>query len=234
MDSHLLSLLVAAVTIAATHTFIGVDHYLPFVVLGRARNWSLARVLGITALCGVGHVIGSVVLGFVGIGLGMAVGDLVDIEGVRGSLAAWGLIAFGLVYATWAAVRIAREHRHTHVHAHEDGTLHVHDHNHKRTHLHAHATGALTLWAVFIVFVLGPCEPLIPLLMAPAWNHNWTGVAAVAGVFSITTIGFMMGMAAIGYLGLRMVPLDGMQKYAHVMAGVAIFCSGAAIELLGV
>ena len=34
MDASLATLLVASVTVAGTHTFIGVDHYLPFVVLG--------------------------------------------------------------------------------------------------------------------------------------------------------------------------------------------------------
>ena len=48
-------LLVAAVSIAFLHTVIGVDHFLPFVVLGRARHWPLRKVLGITALCGLGH-----------------------------------------------------------------------------------------------------------------------------------------------------------------------------------
>jgi len=234
LDASLATLLVASVTVAGTHTFIGVDHYLPFVVLGRARNWPLSKVLGITALCGLGHVIGSIVLGFAGIGLGYAVSDLVDIESVRGSLAAWSLIAFGLVYATWAGVRLMRGKEHTHVHAHDDGTMHTHGHSHEDGHLHAHAGAGLTLWAVFIIFVLGPCEPLIPLLMAPAWKHDWTGVAAVAGTFSVTTIAMMMGMATVGSLGLRMVSVKKVHRYAHVLAGLAIFSSGMAIQVLGI
>jgi hypothetical protein len=234
VDASLATLLVASVTVAGTHTFIGVDHYLPFVVLGRARKWPLAKVLGITALCGLGHVIGSIVLGFGGIGLGYAVSDLVDIESVRGSLAAWSLIAFGLVYATWAFVRMMRQHRHEHVHAHEDGTLHTHQHNHQSEHLHAHAGAGLTVWAVFIIFVLGPCEPLIPLLMAPAWQYDWFGVAAVAITFSVTTITMMVGMAALGSLGLKLVSIEKVHRYAHVLAGLAIFSSGMAIQVLGI
>lgn len=214
MDPTLTALLVAAVTIALTHTLIGVDHYLPFVVLGRARNWPLRKVLGITALCGIGHVVGSIVLGFVGIGLGVAIGQLEWIEGVRGSLAAWSLIAFGLAYASWGLFQANREREHGHTHTRE--------------------AAGLTVWGVFIVFVLGPCEPLIPLLMAPAWEHDWWAVGAVATLFSVATLVMMLSMAAIGSLGLRMVPLKGIERYANALAGTAIFGSGLAIQVLGI
>ena len=52
-----------AATIGFVHTVTGPDHYLPFVVIGRARNWRLKRTLGVTVLCGIGHVLGSVALG---------------------------------------------------------------------------------------------------------------------------------------------------------------------------
>lgn len=228
------ALLVAAVSIALLHTLIGVDHYLPFVVLGRARGWSLRKVLGVTALCGVGHCVGSVLLGFLGIGLGVALGQLEWIEGVRGQLAAWSLIAFGLVYASWGTMRLLRGRRHTHAHAHEDGTLHVHEHGHQAEHAHPHAGKALTVWSVFIIFVLGPCEPLIPLLMAPAWEHDWWLVAAVAGLFCATTVLTMMAAALVGTLGLRLRPFRGVERYAHVLAGGAIASSGLAIQVLGI
>ena len=203
------SLLLAAVSVALVHTLIGVDHYLPFVVLGKARRWSLGRVLGITALCGLGHCIGSILLGFIGIGLGFAVGELEWVEGVRGSLAAWGLIAFGLVYMSWALWRGPRSHSHE---------------GHAKT----------TFWSVFIVFALGPCEPLIPLLMAPAWEHDWRAVAAVAGLFAGTTVLTMMLAAGIGSMGLRLSIFDGLERYAHALAGGAIATSGLAIQVLGI
>jgi len=67
MDTTLTILLTTAVSVAFVHTLIGVDHTLPFIVIGRARDWPLRKVLGLTALCGLGHVLTSVVLGGVGI-----------------------------------------------------------------------------------------------------------------------------------------------------------------------
>ena len=108
MDTGLNILLMSGISIGFIHTLIGVDHSLPFVVLGRAQGWSLTKVLTITGLCGLGHVLSSVVLGTAGIGLGVAISRLEWVEGVRGSLAAWTLIIFGLTYVHMLAEPLAR------------------------------------------------------------------------------------------------------------------------------
>lgn len=236
-------LLGAAASIALLHTVIGIDHYLPFVVLGRARKWSLAKVALITAACGVGHVIGSIALGAIGIALGSAVGQLEAIESVRGELAAWGLIAFGVCYATWSLIRMKRGARHSHVHIHADGSSHDHEHSHAgqahREHLHLEQSDApsFTFWSLFIVFALGPCEPLIPILMAPAFNHDWWLVFEVAGIFAAVTIASMVALALIGSAGLRAAPIKHaktFERYSGVAAGTAIAASGAAIQFFGI
>lgn len=241
-SSALTVLLTAAVTIAAGHTVIGIDHSLPFIVLGRARGWSLGRVLTVTGLCGVGHVLSSVLLGFVGIGIGVALERLEWIEATRGSIAAWLLIGFGALYAARAWVRMQRKkphtHGHAHGHAHAHGGEHSHEHDHsKPEHMHPHEVAGqstVTIWALFIVFAFGPCEPLIPLLMAPAAVHNWAWVALVSLVFGAVTIGVMMLVVTVGYLGLSRVRLAWAERHADVLAGVAIACSGLAIQVFGI
>ena len=73
MSNELLLLMATAASIGVVHTLLGPDHYVPFIVLAKARGWSLARTAGITVLCGLGHVLSSVVLGMAGIALGLAV-----------------------------------------------------------------------------------------------------------------------------------------------------------------
>ena len=60
-------LLYTAATIAVLHTVLGPDHYLVFTAMGKAQNWSLAKTLRITTLCGLGHVASSMLLGLAGI-----------------------------------------------------------------------------------------------------------------------------------------------------------------------
>src|SRR5262245_1904947 len=101
MDGFSFNLLLAAAGIAFVHTILGPDHYLPFLMLARARRWSRARTLAITMACGIGHVVSSLALGVAGLGLGLAVGRIEHIEGARGDWAAWALVLFGATYALW-------------------------------------------------------------------------------------------------------------------------------------
>jgi nickel/cobalt exporter len=238
MGSELGILAATAATIGFVHTVTGPDHYLPFIVIGKARNWSLGRTLGVTTLCGIGHVLGSVVLGLVGIGLGVAVGQLNFIEGVRGDIAAWLLISFGLIYSVWGLRKAMRDKPHTHVHQHSDGSAHTHHHSHHHEHSHVHDEGSgsrrnLTPWALFIIFVLGPCEPLIPILMYPAATSSFWGLLLVAGIFAVVTIATMLLMVFLAQRGIRLIPMQRIERYTHAIAGVAILGSGLAIRFLG-
>jgi len=224
-----------AALIGFGHTLCGPDHYLPFIVMGKARNWSLAKTLRITFLCGVGHVAGSIALGLLGATLGIALGRLEFFEAWRGNLAAQALIAFGFTYCVWGIHRAVRNKPHTHLHTHKDNTVHTHSHSHLHEHAHAHENSGKTLtpWILFTIFVLGPCEPLIPLIMYPAAKHGMGSVILVATVFALATIGTMMAVVLVSGWGIRFVRLGSVERFGHALAGATICFSGLAIQFLG-
>lgn len=239
LSGSLSVLALTAASVAFFHTLLGPDHYLPFVFMGRAGSWSRSKTIVVTLLCGVGHLIGSVVLGAIGIAGGVAVSRIEGVEAVRGDVAAWGLIAFGLVYGAWGLRRALRRRAHSHVHTHGDGTVHDHDHDHLAEHAHAHAatnqgaTRRLTPWVLFTVFVLGPCEPLIPLLMYPAAVESVTGVVLVTAVFGTVTLLTMVGAVIALQAGMHRLSLGPVERYAHALAGASVALCGVAIQLLG-
>lgn len=237
MISYELMILVGtAAFIGFVHTLFGPDHYLPFIVMGKARRWPIFKTLWITFLCGVGHVGSSVLLGLVGIALGIAVTKLADIESFRGNLAAWALIAFGLVYFVWGMRRAWKNKPHKHIHAHADGQVHVHTHQHTHEHAHVHEkenSGNITPWVLFTIFVLGPCEPLIPLLMYPAAKENLSGLLLVTLTFGAITILTMMSIVWVSSWGLNRLPMKTMERYTHALAGASICLCGLAIQFLG-
>jgi nickel/cobalt exporter len=249
IEREILVLAGTAATLGLVHTVIGPDHYLPFIVIGRARQWTLRKTLGVAFLAGLGHILSSVVLGFVGIALGLAVSKLEGVESTRGALAAWLLIGFGFAYFLWGMRRAWRGKPHTHPHLHEhvhDDPAHEHDHDHVHAHphTHEHATHAhphgedpkktnLTPWILFTIFVFGPCEPLIPLVMYPAARHSTAGVVLVATAFGLVTIATMLVIIAAASYGAKFVRLGRLERYSHALAGLMIFVSGLAVQFLG-
>ena len=236
MSSGFTILAGTAVTIGFIHTLFGPDHYLPFIVMSKARGWSIAKTSLITFLCGLGHVASSVVLGFIGIALGVAISKLEFIESSRGEVAAWLFIAFGFTYFIWGLHKAIRNrpHRHLHRHAGEDSHSHVHRHNEEHTHVHTRAGAkSLTPWVLFTIFIFGPCEPLIPILMYPAAKGSMISVIAIASIFGVVTISTMMGIVLISSFGLSRLPLGRIERYSHALAGLTIFLCGGAIKFLG-
>jgi nickel/cobalt exporter len=237
MDGLTTSMLVAAVGVAFVHTALGPDHYLPFVMLSRARGWSLTKTLWITGACGVGHVASSLLLGAVGIAAGVALGAIESVEARRGAIAAWALFGVGVAYGLWGLRRALQKRRGVALHEH-DGDYHlhggggeVHAHHH---HGHSHAVaGNTTFWALFIVFVLGPCEPLIPLFMVPACQERWGAAIATAVVFALVTIATMLTITTMAVLGISRLPLQLLERWTHAMAGAVIAASAAMVLFLG-
>ncbi len=236
MNSGLLLLCANSAAVAVLHTLMGPDHYVPFIVMSRARNWSVWRTFWITLGCGFGHVGGAAALGLVGVAGGIGLQKIAQIESYRGNLAAWALIAFGAVYGAWGLRRAYRGHVHTHRHAHGGGEAHEHAHAHDHEHAHVHdEAGAVSLtpWVLFTIFVLGPCEPMIPLVMYPAAGGNWTGVALVVLVFGAITIAMMVGVVLLSLYGVSLVRLGRVERFSHALAGGTILTTGCAILLLG-
>jgi hypothetical protein len=200
-------LLWTAAAIALFHTVIGVDHYLPFVALGRARRWSFTTTLGVTALCGAAHVLVSALLGAILIAFGWTAERLAWFDATRGAIAAWMLIAVGAAYAAWGL--LGRGHRHSSV----------------------HPARSASVWAMFVVFAFGPCETLVPLVTAPALMHRLPLTIAVVGVFGAVTIATMVAMTAALRAGLSLSPLRLAERYHHCAAGAALATTGLAIML---
>jgi sulfite exporter TauE/SafE len=223
MSPEITNLVYAAASIGLIHTLIGVDHYLPFVVLAKARKWSMLKTLSLTVVCGVGHVLGSVILGLIGVFFGVAISNLVGLDSLRGDFAGWILTTFGLVYMIWGLRKVYLKHGHVHFF----GKKHHHNHNQDKD---TNYSLAITPWILFTIFVFGPCEPLIPILMYPAAQNSYMGMALVTGVFAFTTISTMVLSVSILFAGIKMINTKPLEKYTHALAGFTILICGLAIQ----
>jgi sulfite exporter TauE/SafE len=236
MDTEIWVLALSALSIGFFHTILGPDHIIPFVLLSRSRNWTTKKTMMITSLCGLGHVASSVILGLLGVFFGWTLNSISIFENYRGNIAAWMLIIFGGAYLTWGLIRAYKKKPHTHWHSHLSGMVHKHPHLHAGEHAHVHQPEgklSITPWILFLIFIFGPCEPLIPLLVYPAAQESMFGLILVSTVFGIATISTMMAVVFLATKGTFMISLGKYEPFSHAIAGAFILLSGIGVQFFG-
>lgn len=220
MNHAMMLLIYSAVPIGVIHTLTGPDHYLPFIALSKARHWSLSKTALITLVCGIGHVVSAVILGLLGVALGYTLTKISFIADFRNNIAAWILIGFGFAYFIWGLRVAFREERHKHIHL-------LGGHQHKKS------WKELTPWILFIIFVLGPCEQLIPLIMYPAIKGLMLDVFIIAVLFGIATIVTMSTMVIVSTFGTQFIKVKFLERYGQATAGAVICSVGIVIKAFG-
>lgn len=232
--NEIVLLSITAASLGFIHTALGPDHYLPFIVLSKARNWNVPKTMVITFIAGVGHVGGSVVIGLIGIALGISLNKLTFIEEFRGDIVAFLLILFGLIYTAYGYYKFLKNGGHHHL-----PNFLIPKSIRQIKHQVSHGLEQkvdetkLTPWVLFIIFVFGPCEVLIPMLFIPAVQRSSIGIASVATFFGITTIATMMLIVYLGHLGSSFLKFKSKEKYMHLLAGLVILIAGLGMHFLG-
>ncbi len=228
-----------AASLGFFHTILGPDHYVPFIVLSKARNWSKSKTLWVTFISGIGHVGSTVLLGFLGVALGLSINKLESIEMFRGEIAGWMLFVFGLIYFFYGVYRQMKRNGHGHVH-HPVFSFLLPKKARRMHHLPTDENEAekkkqagITSWMLFLIFVLGPCEVLIPLLIFPAAEHSTIGIVMVALIFGIATVATMLGIVYLGFKGSKHLNLKQKSEFVHIAAGLVIAFLGVSILFFG-
>lgn len=236
-DGTVIMLLSTAGATALFHTLIP-DHWLPFVLVGRARRWSVRTTAMVAGLSALIHVALSIALGLITLAIGLAAAEVIGetLEKAGGVL----LVVFGLVYAAWSWRKGG--------HFHPGGKLfHSHEHDaacageegdRNPEHLHYHADEGLIRgqvgWsALGLAFIVGvnPCVLVLPIMLASA-SKGATAFWLVVVAYVVPTVILMVGLSAIGVAGGRRLPVPGAARYMELASGLLIAALGAAFLVL--
>ncbi len=230
MTSELLTLMLSTIAISFLHTATGPDHYLPFIVLSRAQKWSITKTIIITIACGFGHILSSVSIGLIGVVLGWQFSKLSWFEGHRGNIAAWCLLGFGvayLLYGLWKANK-NKPHKHFDVMG-ED--VYVYEHCHGDI-VAPKSRVKVTPLVLFAIFVMGPTEPLLPLLFYSGTQRSYLEVLVLITVFALCTVLTMLTMVLLGIYGYSFYDTEKLERYVHAIGGLVITICGTGMLFL--
>lgn len=229
-DSTTYALLSTAAATSLLHTLIP-DHWLPFVLIGRSRHWTVPTVAFASGLAAIIHAGLSVLLGMLAVWAGLTAMEAVGetLERVGGAM----LLAFGLGYAAWAWRKGG--------HFHPGGSL-LHGSDRAGScsgdegpanpdHLHYHADEGLirSRWGpvgLAVLVGINPCVLVLPILFASAQRGAAT-VGLVALAYSLPTMILMVGLSVLGVGFHWRIRLPWVARYAEVGSGLLIALLGA-------
>ena len=172
------------------------------------------------------------ILGLGGAAIGWSLSKITWLETVRGGFAGWALLVFGLAYGVWGLIRAGKNLRHKHFDMYEDGKIYVYEHKHGEL-VRPADRHAVTPWVLFIIFLLGPCEPMIPLLYFPAAKSSWSAMLWLISIYTFFTLVTMLGMVMAGYYGFSFLKTEKLERYMHALGGMTIFLCGVGMIFMG-
>lgn len=232
MNAELTTLILSAVTISSLHTATGPDHYMPFIVLSKSRKWSIQKTILWTIVCGLGHIFSSVIIGLVGVLLGWQLTKINWLQGMRGNFSGWCLLAFGLAYLLWGLRQAWLNRPHKHFDVYEKGEIYVYEHTHGQI-VYPQKRIKVTPFVLLAIFVMGPSEPLVPLLFYSGAQRSVMEIVILISVFAICTVLTMLAMVLSGYYGYSFVHSDRLERYVHAIGGGVITICGIGMVFLG-
>jgi nickel/cobalt exporter len=238
MNANMLATVAATgFTVAFLHAAIP-THWLPFVLVARARGWSAGRTMGIVALAGLGHVLLTSLLGLAIARLGSA---LVDTVGrvfpwvVGGCLLAIGSWYF---WRQWRGGGICHHavpggHHHADEHCGHEEPEHSHwDTELKDSALVAPGTGDWSaVSGLFLMLTLSPCEGFLPIYLSGV-QFGWTGFAVLSGILAAGTLLGMLLFTWLTLHGLQRFKLRSFERNEAGLLGVMFVLLGLIVLIL--
>jgi nickel/cobalt transporter (NicO) family protein len=202
-------------TVAFFHAAIP-THWLPFVLVARARNWGRAKTIAVTSLAGLGHVALTSLLGLLIAWFGFRLEEKV----------AWfSWLAGGLLLALAAFYAVRQWTGRGILHHHPPGSHHHADEHcgHERdSHWQAEMKDSALLskqageWAaisgLFVMLTLSPCEAFLPVYLSGV-QFGWRGFFVLSAILAIATLAGMTLFTWLALIGFDRFRLKTFERY---------------------
>jgi len=202
VDTVSLRILLSAFLVALLHTAIP-SHWLCFVLIGKARGWSLRRTMAVAGATGALHVLTTVTLGLVFAAAGRELVEPEELERISG----WILVGLGALYLFLQFTHIG--------------------HHHEKE---VSGSDRVALAALVFAVTVSPCSLAIPILVAAAATSVAMAVL-ITLVLMATTVGNMVLLVGLTGLGIEKMPFAFFDRYEKLILGVVLALVGGFLLL---
>ena len=227
MNSAVLTTIaITGFTVAFFHAAIP-THWLPFVLVSRARGWSRGKTLAVSALAGLGHVALTSLLGLVIAWFGFQLDE--HAENLFPKIAGGVLLLIGLFYfwRQWRGSGVLHHHPPGGHHQASKECGHGHERSHWDDELHESELGSKKAgdWAaisgLFMMLTLSPCEGFLPVYLSGV-QFGWRGFVVLSLILAVGTLAGMLVFTWLTLVGLERFQVQKFEHYEALLLG-AIF-----------
>lgn len=233
----LTTIAVTGFTVAFFHAAIP-THWLPFVLVARARGWGRGKAIAVLALAGLGHV---AFMSALGLGIAWAGFQLDEhithaFHWIAGAL----LLAFAGFYfwRQWTGTGVCHHHAPGSQHqpserCGEDGREHSHwQEELQDSPLLSKATGEWTaISGLFVMLTLSPCEGFLPVYLSGV-QFGWRGFILLSVILAIATFGAMALFTWLALVGFDRFRLKSFERYEAGLLGTLFAILGVLVLTL--
>jgi ABC-type nickel/cobalt efflux system permease component RcnA len=224
-------------TVAFFHAAIP-THWLPFVLVARARQWSRSKAVSVAIFAGLGHVALTSLLGLAIAWFGFELDE--HLGNAFTQLAGGVLLAVGCFYffRQWRGKGIL--HHHT-PGGHHEPSSHCGHEQANHSHLESELEGSVLVsdrkgdWAaisgLLVMLTLSPCEGFLPIYLSGV-KFGWQGFFVLSGILAVGTLGGMLLFTWLTLIGFEKVELKRIERWEAGLLGVVFTVLGVLVLTL--
>ena len=219
----LASIAATGFTVAFFHAAIP-THWLPFVLVARARGWNRTKTILVTLFAGLGHVALTSLLGLIIAWFGFQLDEKLGraFPWIAGGV----LLAFGLYYfwRQWRGGGICHHKVLGGHHQADEHCGHDREHSHWEDELEDSALVSTKAgdWAaisgLFVMLTLSPCEAFLPIYLSGV-HFGWRGFAVLSVILAVGTLLGMLLFTWFALVGLVKFELKSFERYEAGLLG---------------
>jgi hypothetical protein len=201
----LLSLLGGGFVAAFLHAALP-THWLPFVLVGRAQRWSVARVMTAVVTAGLAHILSTAVVGSLIVAAGLALNRWV--EGLLPHLSAALLFLFGAFYLARASLKRPVTAGGPAAELAEPAV-----------------SDRAAFWGLVLMMAVTPGEVLLPIYLSSA-QEGPVALGMLTAAFAVGTIAGMGVFTLLARAGASILRLERWARFEGAILGLALIGVG--------
>jgi ABC-type nickel/cobalt efflux system permease component RcnA len=220
-DTALTTIAATGFTVAFFHAAIP-THWLPFVLVGRAREWPAGKTIAVALAAGLGHV---ALTSLLGLGIAWTGFKLGEEAGEMFPKIAGGILLLIAAYYFWrqfSGKGVLHHHAPGGSHSESAHCGHGDDHTHFEDELRGTklVTEKASDWpaiaGLFMMLTLSPCEGFLPVYLS-AVQYGWRGFWLLSAILAVATLAGMLLFTTLTLRGFERLRL---QRFERIEAGL--------------